>query len=832
MSNSEEKKFTSKKIPKITVLSEKDITDKDYLSFVKDPIDIFPKINLFVPNQGSDLEFHSDKILEFTVLQDYSTPGIKLAKQILLPPGKYLFSVVGFSEIGRTFFPWVRDFESKVRITETIHLTEIDEAVTVHFTLDRPCKIEVGILSHRQQIGDKCYIRSIHITTDSQNNISNPTKNEQTMRGEYIPHHNSKLKIVKDGVSVSASAYSTPGTYKLMDVNGIKILSISISVSVFYPSVAFLYVADADSGIEITSRNDIFESSKLSSPSSLLTSVRIPEKTRMVRIGILFSTSTSPVRHEMIIHELEAIEYISISDISEHFYVLNLEHESNKFSLCKRQADRMGINLTRWEAVDGNSKKNYYNWSEYMKKPWTQQDVQLNRKSIDKPGAWGYLLTMQEIIKDAILKNYDKITVFDDDFILSNSFEHKFSKLINSLPNKWDLLYLGASQWSWDGANIENLPFYHANSDTNGSFAVIYDKNTFMNLLSNIEQMLSPFDAGPLRSVVCETSLGKAFVAYPNLVIANLEKKGIRDSRNQKNYSRKFRWNLSDFPPWFTSWTNNPKIIRNDDKFNENPERLNFITAVTTFNRLPYLKNFVEQWDNTRNKNINTTLIIADDGSSDGTLTWLTDVLTIDEVKIVVIQNDGLGIARQTNSILNYILQMPPKIDLIFMCNDDINFLKNGWDITYYRATQETNLSHLVYFNPMWKKPSLDSNLVKYPMLHSSCNAREAMGCFYTLSLDIINRLGFFDEESFPIRGHSHVDYTIRACNIGENEYNNLFDIKGSNDYIGMVMRDGYVRTHRTLTLNEKILTTSKNELQKRENLLKNRDRLHIPKGW
>ena len=35
-----------------------------------------------------------------------------------------------------------------------------------------------------------------------------------------------------------------------------------------------------------------------------------------------------------------------------------------------------------------------------------------------------------------------------------------------------------------------------------------------------------------------------------------------------------------------------------------------------------------------------------------------------------------------------------------------------------------------------------------------------------TLTPDIIDRLGFFDEASFPVRGHSHVDYTIRACRI------------------------------------------------------------------
>ena len=126
----------------------------------------------------------------------------------------------------------------------------------------------------------------------------------------------------------------------------------------------------------------------------------------------------------------------------------------------------------------------------------------------------------------------------------------------------------------------------------------------------------------------------------------------------------------------------------------------------------------------------------------------------------------------------------------------------------------------------------MDFSSDNYPMLHSSCNARDAMGCFYTLTPNVLEKIGFFDEESFPVRGHSHVDYTIRACNVGENKHDNLYDIKESNEYIGMILKDGYVRTHRTLTLNEKILTTSDSELKKRENILQNSNRQFISKGW
>ena len=64
------------------------------------------------------------------------------------------------------------------------------------------------------------------------------------------------------------------------------------------------------------------------------------------------------------------------------------------------------------------------------------------------------------------------------------------------------------------------------------------------------------------------------------------------------------------------------------------------------------------------------------------------------------------------------------------------------------------------------------------------------MGCFYTLTPKLIERLGFFDESSFPVRGHSHVDYTMRACRCEANDGQFLFDMNNSNTLIGMVLRE------------------------------------------
>ena len=77
-----------------------------------------------------------------------------------------------------------------------------------------------------------------------------------------------------------------------------------------------------------------------------------------------------------------------------------------------------------------------------MDRPWNKLDKKLGRKAIDRKGAWGYLLSMQGIFRDAIEKKHNSIAIFDDDFILSKSFDHRFSKLIELIGEPWDVIYL------------------------------------------------------------------------------------------------------------------------------------------------------------------------------------------------------------------------------------------------------------------------------------------------------------------------------------------------------------------------------------------------------
>ena len=788
----------------------------------------------FEINQKSDFVVIESGLLEITVLQEESTPGIRTKMPITLSSGRYILTVVAYADVESTFFPWIIDSEG-VRLTPTVHIPISEEPISVRFNIVKETEIFFGVLSHRQEEGDKCYVSSFHISKEESLPILASKGNFTSVKREdFIPHQSSTIEFLEEGTLIRSKPLSTPGAYSLIDVEPSSMVTIFVKASVVFPSVAFLYIADSISGKELIKRDIIFESKENSSsgePTEIFSSFEIPSETSRIRVGILFSTVSTPEEHQMTIHNIEISKFHSLNNVVGRSYVLSLKEDFDKFELCKRQAWRHDIDIHRWEATNGESPEIYSDWMEYMESPWNNLDQTLGRKSIDKPGAWGYLLTMKSIFQHAMKNDFESIAVFDDDFILSKSFDHGFSKLIEILGDSWDVIYLGASQWLWDELPAKGAPFYQPDENTNGSFAVIYKRAVFQEILDGIEKMSAPFDAGPLREVVLGKSSTRSFVALPNLVIANLEKPGIRDSRNQIEFSKRFGWELESFPSCFTSWSSKPSLVRETKRENEE-EPLNFITAVTTIDRIEYLQQFASDWKETKSSKAKTTLVIADDGSSDGTLEWLIDDLESDESNIVVIRNDGLGIARQTNSILDYILSSDLNPDAIFMCNDDIRFLKPGWDEEYHTAMLESGFDHLVYFNSEWKSPTHATGSPRSNNLFSHCSAREAMGCFYTLTPRLIEKLGFFDEKEFPVRGHSHVDYTIRACRAEANDLQYLYDFRDSNKFIGMVMRDGYKRTHRTLSVFERKISTSPESLARREQVLLTEGRIFIPRGW
>lgn len=793
-----------------------------------------PGDNQFTPNQDMKIEMSHSGLLIIEARQDHSTPGVKLGQEVFLEPGDYDIVVTGEASVGKTFFPWVRKVKTKLRLTPTVHLDTILDSVSAPFSLKEPCSVEIGVLCHHQDIGDRCAFSAVSIIKRKPAHIESKGAYNWIDLSSFIPHRQTILDLRDSFLKIRSEPVSTPGTYACIDVKPNTKVSIRAIIRMMESCTGFLYIANDSTNEELTRRTIVFDSN-VGSKDALdekFSYLDIPEGVDKIKIGVLFSSISTAEVYELEIHGIEVVEVVEFNKLVDKAYVLSLENEKEKFDVCQREAKRHDIKLDRWVASDGYSKNNLKNWDAYMKKPWSDLDLKLNRKAINKPGAWGYLLSMEAIFQQSVEDDLNCIAIFDDDFVLSNTFTHDLSRLIEQIGNDWDILYLGASQWAWDDVELhENKGYYLPTENTNGTFAVLYKHRVFEDVLRETRKMDSPFDSGPLCRLATGKFSNSSYVSFPNITIANVQKDGIRDSRNQVEYARRFRWDLENYPPWFTNWSIEPTIEREEWYCGFGPEDVDFFIGVTTYNRIEYLRNFINSFEETRNTEYKWCLIIADDGSTDGTIEWLREDFDPLDYGLVVIRNDSLGIARQSNSIFRKMMSMRvERKRVLFMCNDDIRFDKVGWDDLYFESIKEHGIDHLVYFNPDWKAPKFEEYKHGYNPLISYCNAYDVMGCFYTVTEDLIDKIGYFDEEEFPVRGHSHVDFTIRACRSNQNFLESTFDAMNSNDYISMEERESYKRTHKKLGFWEYQQLYSLQSRERRQTVLEDSKRKFI--GW
>lgn len=250
--------------------------------------------------------------------------------------------------------------------------------------------------------------------------------------------------------------------------------------------------------------------------------------------------------------------------------------------------------------------------------------------------------------------------------------------------------------------------------------------------------------------------------------------------------------------------------------------RRRFLLGVSTLNRQKYLRRFIESFVATFDRSHEWTLVVADDGSTDGTLDYLRS-LAIEDCTVVVVENAHVTIAGQTNSILAITLLVAP--DVAFKADDDVFFTAKGWDNLYAQASSASGTSHLIYHNREWKTPVHDVN--EGP-LHSSVPVLDTMGCFFSFTPQLIEEIGYFDERNFPIRGHAHIDWSMRAARAGFNNIDTAWDAAGSEQYIDMWQADDYI-TLLDWTSPSVGSVTAPEEIRRRMAIINESGRLLVP---
>ena len=248
-----------------------------------------------------------------------------------------------------------------------------------------------------------------------------------------------------------------------------------------------------------------------------------------------------------------------LNNFFDHIYIVNLARRSDRRHMMVHKLTKLKIKAEFFPAEDGASEDNLREFSEYYNNPIDPEkahelEVKLKRKAIFSPGEWGTLKSYRNILKEAIERGFDKILCLEDDTIFAKDFDELFNQAGLMIPENWKILYLGASQHTWqentdlitpaDKFDKKSPVKYYLPLNTDGVFAVGIRKAAFSYLLSEAGKMNCPFDSGALRSAT-KTFKGECFVLNPNLIIADVRESDIRIGRNQSSFAEIARWDLN-----------------------------------------------------------------------------------------------------------------------------------------------------------------------------------------------------------------------------------------------------------------------------------------------
>lgn len=518
------------------------------------------------------------------------------------------------------------------------------------------------------------------------------------------------------------------------------------------------------------------------------------------------------IKFKIIDFKIEKIH--SPNNLCDKINIINMDKDLSNYYKIKRTFEMNGILCDRAIGVDGSKDDIQKLYNEYLKIPYNEKEIILKRKLIVSSGALGYLHSMKNIFKKSIINNYNYIMICDDDIKLINNFIYKFDDLLNSINYKFRILMLGSSQWDWDKIDYMKN-YYYPNNDSNGSFGNIYHRSTFENIYNKILLFNSPFDDNPMK---CNFD-NFCYVSYPNLIIAQLEKSNIRTIKKSRSYD-KFKWNVNNYFS-YTYEFNSKLIYKNENSITNNNKI--FLIGIITFNRVNYLKECVNSLLGSLNKNNNYILVFADGNSNDDTVKFIKSIKPEKNVSIHLICNYEHFIYRQSNSIFLYSKKF--KYDFGFLVNDDVLFLKQDWDTNYYSIALKTQYHHLVFFDKSHKNIQHEES---NKFLFSNCDAYNCQGAFFTFTRELINNVGYFDEDNFKIRGHSHIDFTIRCCKKGYNDINKLYDIIFSEKFIKLNNKNYESSSIKLPLFLRELYKVDLFELNRRINILKDSNRIFV----
>ncbi|GMH56267.1 hypothetical protein TrRE_jg7725 [Triparma retinervis] len=251
-------------------------------------------------------------------------------------------------------------------------------------------------------------------------------------------------------------------------------------------------------------------------------------------------------------------------------YVMNLPHREDRFELTKQRFAHTSLTINRFERVDGNEVFSGYDMPDLV--PVEVGKTTEVRKMT--PGEMGLRQTVRNLIARAMATDIQLLLLLDDDVVPHDDFDRL---LLNVLidkrcgshlftEEKGGALQLGATVWNeaaWELLDADmlaakrasgrrgNAMCFNSHHKVSGSFAVIFHRNTFQELLDWLDHgPIQPFDwvFGWLGKKGYVTRVAYPFVVIPDLTVESDADNNRGDLQHDMEARVKVhRWNIREF---------------------------------------------------------------------------------------------------------------------------------------------------------------------------------------------------------------------------------------------------------------------------------------------
>lgn len=270
-------------------------------------------------------------------------------------------------------------------------------------------------------------------------------------------------------------------------------------------------------------------------------------------------------------------------DINTYFdkiFCINLDSRPERWINVNKIFKENSIEVERFSALDGKSisDREFENLLKKYNPEKISGEVASYTGLIENKNSLACLLSHLQLIKLAKKNSYRRILIFEDDILLDRDF---ILKVEECSKFSWKMLYLGASQFNWNGIKIED-GFYKC-KNTLGTFAYAIHHTIYDEIIEILETKKKSIDN--LLPQIQMSNQNDCYVFYPNIVISDVNKSDIRGSKDMVEYANQVRWSLDNFEfnkkrkilllPDVEGWAFD-NIVKSVAKYNPYPEKIEY----------------------------------------------------------------------------------------------------------------------------------------------------------------------------------------------------------------------------------------------------------------